>query len=152
MDLCREYAEKIHHTDSQTGNCGHFYLDKEGQIFQFVEVTHIAHHVRGLNERTLGIELINQGRYPHWFQSDHQSVTDPYPDSQIQSLVILLRSLQQKIETLSYLAGHEDLDRGFVQADDNPALQIRRKIDPGPLFPWDKVMQAVRPLQRVTEL
>ena len=35
-----------------------------------------------------------------------------------------------------------------VEASDDPALKVRRKRDPGPLFPWDAVL-AVVPLRRL---
>ena len=48
---------------------------------------------------------------------------------------------------LRWIAGHEELDTEQVPASDDPALQVPRKRDPGPLFPWAEVLAAL-PLER----
>ena len=149
MDLARVFGEKIIHQESKTGNCGHFYIDREGRIEQWVPLDHAAHHVRGFNPKSIGIELVNTGRYPHWFQSDHQAMTESYPDIQIQALIELLRHLETELSNLKTIAGHEDLDIEMLAAEDRPSVEIRRKVDPGPLFPWSDVMDKVT-LKRVT--
>ena len=45
-------------------------------------------------------------------------------------------------QQLAYIAGHEDLDTTEVAADDDPSLKVRRKRDPGPLFPWTPILAA----------
>jgi N-acetylmuramoyl-L-alanine amidase len=74
---------------------------------------------------------------------------EAYTETQIESLVALLGELQARIPSLALIAGHEDLDLDEVEASDDPALRVRRKRDPGPQFPWARVLQAL-PLQRVT--
>ncbi|QDH69683.1 N-acetylmuramoyl-L-alanine amidase [Marilutibacter alkalisoli] len=143
----REYGERIHYP-SGTGNSGHFYIDRDGSVQQWVSVDRIAHHVRGHNERAIGIELVNTGRWPHWLDAGHQAMDEPYTAGQIASLVALLVHLRDTMPALRLIAGHEDLDTGEVQARDDPARLVRRKRDPGPLFPWDEVLSAV-PLQRI---
>ncbi|MFT3756109.1 MAG: N-acetylmuramoyl-L-alanine amidase [Pseudoxanthomonas sp.] len=142
LATAREYGERILY-DSGTGNSGHYYIDRDGSVHRWVEPTCIAHHVRGHNERAIGIELVNTGRYPDWLASNHQAMDEAYPDAQIESLVALLHGLQSRIPTLRFIAGHEDLDRDEVPASDNPALKVRRKLDPGPLFPWQQVLHEV---------
>ncbi len=143
LALAREFGERIVHEESGTGNSGHFYIDRQGAVYQWVELDRVAHHVRGMNRRSVGIELVNAGRYPDWFRSDSQTLTDPYPDAQITALRDVLGALERTISSLAWIAGHEDLDTGLVPAVDDPTRMIRRKIDPGPLFPWQSVLAGV---------
>jgi N-acetylmuramoyl-L-alanine amidase len=149
LAMARVYGERVHYP-SGTGNCGHFYIDRDGRIEQYAPPERIAHHVRGWNGRSLGIELVNTGRYPHWLAADHQAMEEPYTAAQIASLIALLQALCREIPTLTQIAGHEDLDTEWVAASDNPALQVPRKRDPGPLFPWAAVLEAL-PLRRQAE-
>ncbi|UCE88507.1 MAG: N-acetylmuramoyl-L-alanine amidase, partial [Pseudomonadota bacterium] len=134
------YGERIVHAKTRTGNSGHYYIDRDGAIYQYVDDDRIAHHVREHNPHTIGIELVNTGRYPEWYRSDNQIMTEPYPPAQVDSLVQLVGELRVRYPTISAIAGHEDLDRETLAAEDNPAVTIRRKVDPGPLFPWDAVL------------
>jgi len=140
LDMAREYGERIHHEASQTGNSGHFYIDRDGSVHQWVPLERVAHHVRGFNERSIGIELVNQGRYPEWLDSRHQKWQEGYSHEQIESLTELLKSLESRLPNLQYIAGHDALDTGDIEASDQASLTVRRKIDPGPLFPWDEIM------------
>ena len=141
LAAAREYGERILHA-SGTGNSGHYYVDRDGSVFRYVPHERVAHHVRGHNERSIGIELVNAGRWPDWLDSRNQSMSEPYPDRQIEALLSLLAYLRGVLPDLRSIAGHEDLDTGWVEASDDPALRVRRKLDPGPLFPWPRVMQA----------
>ncbi len=143
LSSARELGEQIHYPGSQTGNSGHFYIDLDGRIEQYVPLERVAHHVSGHNQATLGIELVNRGRWPDWLHSEHQEPTSPYPEVQIQALIKLLQALQQHLPELSWIAGHEQLDTRQVPASDDPALLVSRKRDPGPRFPWTKVRAAI---------
>ncbi len=144
----RAFGERILYADSGTGNSGHYYIDRDGTIHQYVGADRIAHHVRGYNPRSIGIELVNGGRYPHWMDSRHQAMREPYPDAQVSALVGLLQQLQDMLPGLASIAGHEDLDTGCEPASDDPSIQVPRKRDPGPMFPWERVM-ATTTLQRL---
>ena len=146
----REYAQRLLYP-SGTGNSGHYYIDRDGTVSRYVPDERIAHHVRGLNSRSVGIELVNTGRYPHWLDSRHQGMDEPYPDPQIDALVALQHELAARLPALRHIAGHEDLDRERMPASDDPAVQVHRKLDPGPRFPWTRVLSEV-PLQRVLPL
>ena len=151
LAMARDYGERVLYPASGTGNSGHYYIDRDGTIVEYVPVARIAHHTRGYNPRSIGIELVNTGRYPHWLDSRHQGMDEPYPDPQIDALVALLGELAARLPALRHIAGHEDLDRERVPASDDPAVQVHRKLDPGPRFPWTRVLSEV-PLQRVLPL
>lgn len=139
LAAARDYAERIHYPDSATGNCGHYYLDRDGSVEQWVPDERIAHHVRGYNERSIGIELVNLGRYPDWLRSDAQ-MSEAYPPVQVTALLRLVTALRSRLPGLTGIAGHEDLDLECVPASDDASLKVARKRDPGPLFPWAEVM------------
>ena len=140
----REFGERVLYDGSGTGNSGHYYIDRDGRVLIYVRPDRVAHHVRGHNPRSIGIELVNTGRYPHWRDSKHQAMDEPYPEAQVAALIALLAHLQAQFPSVKFIAGHEDLDREMEQALDDPSMQVPRKRDPGPLFPWDRIMQAVR--------
>jgi N-acetylmuramoyl-L-alanine amidase len=140
LEGAREYGEKILY-DSGTGNSGHFYIDRDGQTQQWVSLQRVAHHVKGHNLNSIGIELVNLGRYPNWYHSDHQEPTEPYPSKQITALIKLINYLSDQLPDLTHIVGHDDLDQRKIPAENNNRATVARKIDPGPLFPWQSVMQ-----------
>lgn len=142
LATARLYGEKIHYPVSQTGNSGHFYIDRDGRIEQWVALDRIAHHVAGHNARSVGIELINLGRYPDWLDSRHQSWQEEVSTDQINALIALIQQLRQSFPALQQIAGHDQLDLRFIPASDDPAKEVRRKLDPGPNFPWGQVIEA----------
>jgi len=142
LATARQYGERTVY-DSGTGNSGHYYIDRDGSILQYVALERVAHHVRGINPRSVGIELVNTGRYPDWFDSRTQQMGEPYPEAQIASLVRLLQWLPDQLPALRWIAGHEQLDTARVPASDDPTREVARKLDPGPQFPWAQVLGAV---------
>lgn len=148
LATARGYGERVLYPASGTGNSGHWYIDRDGTTECWVDPGRVAHHVRGFNQRAVGIELVNTGRWPHWLDSRHQAMEEPYPVVQVEALLSLLRQLADTLPALRWIAGHEDLDRDCVAASDDPALQVRRKRDPGPRFPWETVLGAC-PLERL---
>ena len=148
LAMARQYGERVLYPESGTGNSGHFYVDRDGSVHRYVDPGRIAHHTRGYNPRAIGIELVNTGRYPDWLDSRRQAMSEPYPEAQIRALLGLLRSLEARFACLRHIAGHEDLDTTHVAASDDPSQLVPRKRDPGPLFPWDDVLQAIA-LQRL---
>lgn len=139
LATARQYGERILHA-SGTGNSGHYYIDRDGSTYGYVPVTRVAHHVRGHNDHAVGIELVNRGRYPRWWDTDSQAMTEPYPPAQIAALLALLAHLRAMLPNLAHIAGHEDLDTAWIAASDDPARQVRRKRDPGVMFPWADVL------------
>lgn len=142
MKMTREFGERIRYEKSQAGNSGHYYIDTDGTIYRYVPDERVANHTFGYNPRSIGIELSNIGRYPHWGDSQHQKWTTPYTKAQIDALLALLRQLRSDLPSLKYIAGHEDLDTRLEPASDDPKIMLRRRQDPGPLFPWQDIVPA----------
>jgi N-acetylmuramoyl-L-alanine amidase len=150
LAMARQFGEEIRYPRSQTGNSGHYYIDRDGAVHQYVRIDRIAHHTHGYNARSIGIELVNVGRYPDWLDSRRQTMHEPYAEAQLIALAALLQHLRQTVPGLQWIAGHEDLDTTEVAATDDPGRHVRRKRDPGPLFPWSRILGAVD-LQRTKE-
>ena len=142
LATAREYGERVLYENSKTGNSGHFYIDRDGSIEQWVPLDRIAHHVRDHNADTIGIELVNRGRYPNWLATDSQDWLEPYSPEQIERLIRLLKVLSYSLPNLNQIIGHEHLDTEQVEASDDPAKTVLRKTDPGPQFPWSQVVEA----------
>ena len=140
----REFGERVLYKETGTGNSGHFYLEERGALHRWVPVDRVAHHVRGYNNRSIGIELCNPGRYPDWYDSRRQQMKHPYSTGQLEKLVQLLAELESIMPGLRLISGHEHLDDEQITASDDPAIQVRRKCDPGPLFPWPDILSATR--------
>lgn len=142
MTMTREFGERIRYPATQTGNSGHYYIDTDGSVSRFVADDRVANHTFGHNTRSIGIEIANIGRYPHWGDSRYQTFTVAYTKQQIDALLALLRQLRHNLPNLKYIAGHEDLDRRLEPAGDDPTIMLPRRQDPGPLFPWTQVVPA----------
>lgn len=140
IEAAREHGERIHYPGSGTGHSGHYYIDRDGVVELWVPENRVAHHVRDYNQRSIGVELVNAGRYPDWFHSASQAMHEPYTPEQIASLLELIAALRERLPNLQHIAGHEDLDTGTVPASDDPEKTVRRKRDPGERFPWDEVL------------
>jgi N-acetylmuramoyl-L-alanine amidase len=138
----REFGERVIYADAGTGACGHYYIDRDGALACYVEPERTANHVRGWNPRSIGVEIVNTGRFPHWYDSRHQAMDEPYTDAQIDALLALIAHLTSRFANLRFIAGHEDLDTARVEASDDPTTTVWRKRDPGPLFPWERVLSA----------
>ncbi len=108
LAIARKFGEMAHY-DSGTGNSGHYYIDRDGRTEEYVPPERIAHHTRGWNPRSVGIELVNSGRHPDWLDSRRQQMTEPYPAAQIDALIALLADLRLRCPALTDIAGHEDL-------------------------------------------
>ena len=140
MAMTREFGERVRYPATQTGNSGHYYIDTDGSVSRFVANNRVANHTFGYNTRSIGIEIANIGRYPHWGDSRNQTFMVAYTKQQIDALLVLLRQLRHDLPSLRYIAGHEDLDRRMEPASDDPAIMLPRRQDPGPLFPWARVV------------
>ena len=140
LAMARQYGE-ISHYPNGTGNSGHYYIDRDGTVYRYVMPERIANHTRGYNPRSIGIEIVNTGRYPEWFNSTNQSMLEAYSQEQVTAVIALLKQLKSQHSQLTFISGHEDLDTAQVPASDNPDEFVFRKRDPGPQFPWSKVLK-----------
>lgn len=103
----------------------HYLIGSDGHIYQLVPDQLRAWHaglgrwgtITDLNSASIGIELDNDGY-------------SPFAQPQIASLLRLLTDLTTRLHIPpTQVIGHEDLAPG-------------RKIDPGPLFPWQQLADA----------
>lgn len=124
-----ESSEKSLHTLKTANSKGpvgvHYLVGRDGRLFQLVKDGKRAWHAGGgrwgtiadVNSASIGIELDNSGH-------------DPFPDAQIDKLIVLLNDLTRRLAIpRQRVIGHEDMAPG-------------RKIDPGPLFPWKRLHEA----------
>lgn len=104
----------------------HYIVGRDGSVVRSVPETEVAFHAIDHNDTSIGIELINGG-----------DGVDPYPAEQIAALSRLLHGIRMRWAIpLGQIKGHEETDHTtFVCGGKN----VRRKQDPGPLFPWDRL-------------
>lgn len=109
---------------SHTKVSSHYVIGRDGQVIQMLNDYERAWHagkskwgsVTDMNSASIGIELDNNGR-------------DPFPESQIDALLILLDTLKSKylISQLNFI-GHAD-------------IAPTRKDDPNVNFPWKRLAE-----------
>ncbi len=109
----------------------HYVIDRSGQIAAGVPESQIANHAKGNNSDSIGIELVNRG-----------DGTDPYPDLQLGMLVAALRSITQRWGIVkTSIVGHSAVDGRSFECG---GREIKTKQDPGPAFPWERVLRAIK--------
>lgn len=114
----------------------HYVIGRDGVVVAGVPEAVAATHATGWNQRSIGIELVNDG-----------DGVDPFPPAQVAALVALVRDLRTRHPgiTRSRVLRHSDVDqRPFDVTRHGPGCDAyRRKEDPGPAFPWDAFLAAV---------
>jgi len=79
-----------------------------------------------LNSSSIGIEIVNPG----FHDTPTGRVWYPYTDAQVNALIALLKDISTRYRIdPRYIVGHSD-------------IAPLRKLDPGPLFPWQRLAQA----------
>ncbi|MFM9853523.1 MAG: N-acetylmuramoyl-L-alanine amidase [Sphingomonadaceae bacterium] len=104
----------------------HYLIAEDGQIVKMVDESKRAWHAgrsywRGatdINSISVGIEIVNPG---------HEWGYRPFPIAQIDALIPLMQGIIQRHKiTRGNIVGHSD-------------VAPTRKVDPGELFPWDRL-------------
>ncbi len=101
----------------------HYVVDEDGTLYALVDESQRAWHagisfwrgVRGLNDRSIGIEIVNPG---------HEWGYRPFPAAQMAAVAVLCNGI---------LARHPIPPRNVVAHSD---IAPNRKQDPGELFDW----------------
>ena len=110
-------------TNKKSKVSSHYFIKKDGTIINMVPEKFIAWHAgvscwkshKNLNNRSIGIEIQNSG---------HINKYESFPKKQIESLLLLTKTLKKKynLKSKNFL-GHSD-------------IAPNRKKDPGKKFPW----------------
>ena len=118
--------DKMCNPDSKVS--AHYVISEEGEVVRLVEDEKRAWHAgvsfwrghRDVNSASIGIELDHPG---------HAGGYRPFADAQFDALVPLLARLVKQYDIpRANVVGHSDVAPG-------------RKIDPGELFPWDRLAE-----------
>lgn len=111
------------------GASAHYVVGEDGTVFRVVDEMDRAWHAgagawegrEDVNSRAVGIEIVNGG---------HDFGLPPFPDTQIEAVIALVRSILDRWELASHrVVGHSDIAPG-------------RKNDPGEKFPWRTLADA----------
>jgi len=107
----------------------HYMIDRDGTLYASVPEGQVAHHVFKYSQRSIAIELVNEG-----------DGRDPFPEPQLGALVTLLRDITRRrgIGPVG-IKRHSDLDHSMLSC----AKAQRRKVDPGAAFPFQVVLDRV---------
>jgi len=110
----------------------HFVVGRDGKVAEVIPVLQIANHTVGLNDRSIGIELVNRG-----------DGLEAFPEKQVSAIVELIKSLQDRFPSIprTNIIRHSDFDQRTCMCGDEA---YRRRQDPGAAFPFDKVMSEIR--------
>jgi N-acetyl-anhydromuramyl-L-alanine amidase AmpD len=104
----------------------HYIVGRDGTVAASVPEDEVAVHTIGHNEHSIGIELINAG-----------DGLDPFPREQVDALAQLVHAIRLRWRVpLAEVKGHAEVDHTTFQC---AGQSVRRKQDPGPLFPWDRL-------------
>jgi N-acetylmuramoyl-L-alanine amidase len=116
----------------------HYVVGRDGEIVSMVPEDEVAGHVRGHNQDTIGIELVNDG-----------DGADPFATLQLQAASALVADLLDRYELgPDALVGHTHLDTRHFQCQGLSLMAsvsgIKQSQDPGAAFPWDAFRPAVQ--------
>jgi N-acetyl-anhydromuramyl-L-alanine amidase AmpD len=114
----------------------HYVIGRDGQVEAGVPEADAATHAVGWNQRSIGIELVNNG-----------DGADPFPEAQVAALVQLVQDIRRRhpAVTADRVWRHSDVDHSTFAASRHgeACTQYRRKEDPGAAFPWTAFLAAI---------
>ena len=114
----------------------HYVVDREGVVEPGVPETHIAHHARGHNDHSIGIELVNKG-----------DGNDPYTEKQLDALIRLLNKVSKRWEIPhDRIFAHAELSDKTFECGGNIYKSTQ---DPGEHFPWVKVRERLHAIEHL---
>ena len=145
------------------GLSAHFLLDRDGTIYQTLDLKERAWHAGTANDRSIGIEIANLGAYadPKKLASIaervglpggemkrgviHGSMLHQYPFTEAQYLALgrLLATLCRVLPRIEPKMPRGVLLRDFAGFVGHYHI-TERKVDPGPAFDWERVLVSVR--------
>jgi N-acetylmuramoyl-L-alanine amidase len=107
----------------------HHMIDRDGSVHASVPEAEVAHHVKTHSQRSIAIELINDG-----------DGVEPFSQAQLEATMALLKQIVARhgIKRKGVVR-HSDVDRSTMPCDPSQ----RRKVDPGPLYPHERVLDLV---------
>lgn len=109
----------------------HYIVGPDGEVARSVPEDEIAIHTVGRNEASIGIELVNAG-----------DGREPYPEAQLKALSNLIGEIRRRWRLpKTAVIGHDEVDHSVFTCG---GRQVRRKQDPGPLFPWARFRGTTR--------
>ena len=104
----------------------HYIVGPDGEIAASVPEDEVAIHAVGRNHTSIGIELINAG-----------DGREPFPEAQVAALTKLVAQIKRRWRIPSHaVVGHDEVDHSTFACG---GREVRRKQDPGPLFPWARL-------------
>ncbi|MBP8203053.1 MAG: N-acetylmuramoyl-L-alanine amidase [Pseudomonas sp.] len=129
-----DLARSLHLLTEEEVSSHYLIGEKPATIYRLVDENRRAWHAGDsqwqgrtwLNGTTIGIELVNQG----FSDTPTGRQWQPFAPAQIDALIVLLKDIMQR----------HQLAPGSILAHSDIAPQ--RKVDPGPLFPWQRLADA----------
>lgn len=114
----------------------HYVIGRDGAVVAAIPEDLAASHAIGWNQRSIGIELVNNG-----------DGTDAFPEAQFDALVRLTHDIRQRHPAITpeRILRHSDVDRSMFpdEAFGAGCSAFRRKLDPGTAFPWERFKAVV---------
>jgi N-acetylmuramoyl-L-alanine amidase len=111
----------------------HYVVGRRGYVVEVLPALQIANHTTGLNDRSIGIELVNRG-----------DGLEAFPEEQIRALINLISSLREQFPSIrdENIIRHSDFDQRTCSC----AGQLyHRRQDPGASFPLLEILNEIAP-------